>query len=251
MERVVDELNVLAQVEKFVGLHRLLQRPIVVVGVQDAGLRDDLGVLERGREQLQFLANLADFLVGAGIAFEVVRQDRAVKFFVADARLAPVIVKHAAGAAGNELIGEQPDDAGPHQRVDVLPVDLAGLLFNDPETAIAVRRFDVGFFQRAENVNVARQFGGFGFDGRPAFNGNKVHGVGHVEVIEFPVERAQVDGDGMVGAKLVQHVGLHANEGHDGVAAKPVPVQQQSRVVRRGRGHGHGHIFERGTICPR
>ena len=37
MERVVDELNVLAQVEKFVGLHRLLQRPFVVVGVKDAG----------------------------------------------------------------------------------------------------------------------------------------------------------------------------------------------------------------------
>ena len=111
MQRVVDELNVLAQVEKFVGLHRLLQRPIVVVGVKDAGLRDDLGVLERGREQFQFLADLADFLEDAVVAFEVVRQDRAVKFFVADARLAPAIIKHAARAAGNELIGEQPDDA--------------------------------------------------------------------------------------------------------------------------------------------
>ena len=79
--------------------------------------RNDLGVLEGGREQFQFFANLADFLVGAGVAFEVVRQNRAVKFFVADARLAPAKIKHAAGAAGNELIGEQPDDAGPHQRV--------------------------------------------------------------------------------------------------------------------------------------
>ncbi len=37
MQRVVDELDVLAQVEKFVRLHRLLQRPVVVVGVKDAG----------------------------------------------------------------------------------------------------------------------------------------------------------------------------------------------------------------------
>ncbi len=202
--------------------------------------------LRAGASSLQFLADLADFLVDAGIAFEVVRQDRAVKFFVADARLAPVIIKHAAGAAGNELIREQPDDAGSHQRIDVLPVDLAGFLFNNPETAVAVGRFDVGFFQRTEYVNVARQFGGFGLDGRLAFNGNEIDGVGHVEVVKFPVERAQVDGDGMVGAKLVQHIGLHANESHDGVAAKPVPVQQQSRVVGRGRGHGHGHVLEGG-----
>ena len=35
--------------------------------------RDDLGVLERGREQLQFLADLADFLEDAVVAFEVMR----------------------------------------------------------------------------------------------------------------------------------------------------------------------------------
>jgi hypothetical protein len=129
------------------------------VGVKDAGFGDDFGVLERGREQLQFLADLADFLEDAVVAFEVVRQDGAVKFLIADARLAPAEIKHAARAAGNELIREQPDDAGPHQRVDVLPVDLAGLLFHDPETAIAVGRFDAVFFQRAQHVDVARQFG--------------------------------------------------------------------------------------------
>ena len=71
----------------------------------------DLGVLERGREQFDFLADLADFLEDAAVAFEMVRQNGAVKFFAADARLAPAKIKHAAGAAGNQLIGEQPDHA--------------------------------------------------------------------------------------------------------------------------------------------
>ena len=87
------------------------------------------------------------------------RQHRAEKFFVADARLPPAIIKHAARAARNQLVGEQPDDAGTHERVDVLPVDLAGLLFDDPKAAIAVGGFDVRFFQRAEDVNVAGEFG--------------------------------------------------------------------------------------------
>ena len=233
MQRVVDELDVLAQVEKFVRLHRLLQRPVVVVGVKDAGFGHDPGVFEGGSEQFQFIADLADFLEDARVAFEVVRQQRAEEFFIADARLPPAIIKDAAGAARNELVGEQPDDAGPHERIDVLPVDLAGLLFDDPETAIAVGRPDVRLFQRAQHVNVAGQFGGFGLDGGVAFNGDKIHGVGHVEVIEFAAERAQVDGDGMVGAKFVQDIGLHPDEGDDGVAAKTVPIQQQRGIVRR------------------
>ena len=200
--RVVNELNVLAEVEKFVRLHWLLQRPVVFVRVKNAGIGHDPGVFDGGGEQFQFFADLADFLEDALIAFKMVRQHRAGKFFVADARLPPAIIKHAAGAARNQLVGEQPDDAGTHERVDVLPVDLAGLLFNDPKAAIAVGGFDVRFFQRAEDVNVAGEFGGFGFNGRVAFNGDEVHDVGHVEVVEFSVERAQVDGDGMVGANI-------------------------------------------------
>ena len=88
---------------------------------------------------------------------------------------------------------------------------------------------------------------GFGFDGRVAFNGDEVHGGGHVEVIEFPVERAQVDGDGMVGANFMQNIGLHPDEGDDGVAAKTIPIQQQRRIVRGRRMHGHRHFVEGGN----
>src|SRR5689334_19456738 len=36
VQRVVKELNVLAEAEEFVWLHRLLQRPVVVMAVKDA-----------------------------------------------------------------------------------------------------------------------------------------------------------------------------------------------------------------------
>ena len=61
------------------------------------------------------------------------------------------------------------------------------------------------------------------------------------------IGRAQTDGDGMIGAKLVQYVDLHSDKGDNGIAAKPVPVQHQRRVVGHGRGHGHGHVVERGN----
>ena len=89
VERVVDQLDVLAQAEVFVRLVRLLQRPVVVVRIKDADFGDDLGVLERGREEFQFLADVGDFIEHAAAAFEVVRQDGPVKFFTANARLPP------------------------------------------------------------------------------------------------------------------------------------------------------------------
>ena len=145
------------------------------------------------------------------------------------------------------MIREQPGDAGPHQRVDILPIDLTGFLFNDPEATIAVRHFDIRFFERAENVNVAGRFCGYGFNRRIAFNGDEIHSRRHIEVVELLMKRAQIDSDWMIGAKLAQHIGLHSNEGDNGIAAKPVPVQQQRRVVRHGCGHGHGHVVERGN----
>ncbi len=76
VQRGVDELNVLAQAEKFVRRIGLLQRPFVVVRVNDARFGGDLGVLERGREDFQFLADLRHFVEHAAAAFEVVRQQR-------------------------------------------------------------------------------------------------------------------------------------------------------------------------------
>ena len=84
-----------------------------------------------------------------------------------------------------------------------------------------------------------------------AFDGNEIHGVGHVEVIKFAVERAQVDGDGMIGAEFVQQVGLHLDELHDGVAAKPVPVQQQAPgCAARARTSASAPDPRRSTIWP-
>src|SRR5208282_1573486 len=115
VQRVVDELNVLAQVEIFVGLVRLLQRPVVFVAVKNADFGNNPGVLEGGREQFQFIADLADFHEHAVVALDVVRKDGAVKFFAANPGLTPAEKKDAARAAGNELIGEEPDEPGLHE----------------------------------------------------------------------------------------------------------------------------------------
>ena len=177
VQRVVDELDVLAQAEKFVRLVRLLQGPVVFVAVKNADFGNDLGVLERGREQFQFVADLADFHEHAVVALGVVREDGAVEFFAANPGLTPAEIKDAARAARDELIGEEPDESGPHERIHVLPVDLADFLFHGPETAIAVGRADVRFFERAQHVNVAGQFGGFGLHDDVAFDGDKINDV--------------------------------------------------------------------------
>src|SRR5207244_12305043 len=96
-------------------------------------------------EQLDFIADVADFLVNAVFTASVVRQHSAIKFFRTDARLAPEEIEHARGAARNRLIGEQPDHARSHKCTDLLPVDVAGCLFDYTEAAIVDRPFDVGF----------------------------------------------------------------------------------------------------------
>src|SRR5689334_20182251 len=98
----------LAEVEKFAGLVRLLERPVVVMRIEDTGIGYHPGVLEGRGEQFEFFADLADFLEDTIVAFEMVRQHRAVKLFTADAGLPPTIIKHAARAARDQLVGKQP-----------------------------------------------------------------------------------------------------------------------------------------------
>jgi len=69
-----------------------------------------------GGEQFNSSPIWADFLEDPHIAVQVVRQQRAEKFFIADARLPPAIIKHTARPARDQLVGEQPDDAGAHER---------------------------------------------------------------------------------------------------------------------------------------
>ena len=48
MQRIVEQLEMLALMEIAVGLHRLVERPLVVVAIEDAGLRHDLGARRTG-----------------------------------------------------------------------------------------------------------------------------------------------------------------------------------------------------------
>ena len=146
VQRSINELDVLTQVEEFVRLVGLLQRPVIFMAVENADLSHDLGALERRREQFEFFADLADFLVDPAGTFQMVGQDRAVKFLGAKPRLAPAEEQDGRGTAGNQLIGEHPQHARPHERIHVLPVHVAGLLLHHPETGVAIGRADAGFF---------------------------------------------------------------------------------------------------------
>src|SRR5205823_15135562 len=107
------------------------------------------------RQQFHLLADVADLLVNPVLSPAIVCEHAAVELLRTNARLAPEEIQHAGGAPGNRLVGEQPDDARPYQCIDLLPVDVAGLLFDDPETVLAVRRLDPCFLQRAEPVHPA------------------------------------------------------------------------------------------------
>ena len=172
------------RLKMLVRLHRLLQRPVVVVAVEDAGLRLHVGALERRRQQLHLVAELGDLLEDAAVALRVVRQDRAVELLGAEARLAPAEEDDRRRPAGHQLVGEHPQHPGPHQRVDLLPGHIAGLLLHHPEARVAVRRADVRLLERAQHVDFAGQLGGFGFQGGGAFDGDEINGLGQVEVIE-------------------------------------------------------------------
>src|SRR5271157_2296719 len=99
MERRVNELDVFAQAEKFIRLVGLLQGPLIFMAVKNADFGHDPGILECGRQQSELLANLADFLVDPAGTFEMMGQDGAVKFFRAEARLAPTKKQYGRGPA--------------------------------------------------------------------------------------------------------------------------------------------------------
>ena len=115
VQRIINELDVLAEAEKFVGLVGLLQRPLIFMAVENADLGHDLGALERGRKEFEFLANLADFLIDPVGTFEMMGQDGAVKFLGAESRLAPAEKQNGRGPAGNQLIREHPEHARSHE----------------------------------------------------------------------------------------------------------------------------------------
>ena len=76
------------------------KRPIVIVRVQDAGFGNDSRAFQSGGQHLDFFPDLADFLEGAAVRLDVMGQNGAKEFLVPDAGLAPVIIQHAARAAG-------------------------------------------------------------------------------------------------------------------------------------------------------
>ena len=95
MQRAVKELNMLAQIEKLIGLvWLLLQGPFVVVAVENTSFGLHMCVFERGREQLHLITKLRDLLEHPAIAPRVVLEDRAMKFLDAEPWLPPAEKQH-------------------------------------------------------------------------------------------------------------------------------------------------------------
>ena len=202
-----------------------------------------VGALERRRQQLHFVAQLRDFLKDPAVGTQGVRHDRSMKFLGAKPRLTPAEKDNGGGTARNQLISEHAQDARTHQRIDILPGHIAGLLLHDPKTRIAIRRANVGFFKRTQHVDFTGQFGRFRFESRRAFDGNEINRHGQVEMVEAVQQRAQIGRDRALRSQLVQHVGLHFDKLNDGVAAEAAPIQHQRGVVDRWRGHRHRHLI--------
>ena len=189
---------------------------------------------------------MADFPVNPVLAPAIVREHAAVEFFRSDPRLAPEEIKHAGGAARDRLVGEQTDDPRTHERIDLLPVDVAGLLFDHPETAIVPRRLDTGLLQRPEHVHATGVFGRFALDRGIAVHTDEIQDGGHVEMVKASGELSQIVRDGNPGCQFVQQIGLHFDEGDDGIAGKPHPLEEQGGIIDGWRQHRHRHIFEAG-----
>src|SRR5882672_6030261 len=242
VERVIEKLDMVTEIEKLVGLHGLLQSPIIVMAVKDAGFGLDVSAFKGRSQQFQFVAKLGNFLKNATISAGIVREHGAVELLRTEAGLTPAEEKNGGRAAGNQLIGEHAQHTRPYQGVDILPGDVARLLLHDPKAIVTVGGADFGFFKRTEHVNFAGQLGGFGFERGGAFDGDKIDDLGEVEVIEAVEERAQICRDRALGSQLVEQVSLHFDELHDGVAAKAAPIEHERRVMNGGGVHGHGDL---------
>ncbi len=147
MQRIIDHLNVLTQGEMLVGLVGLLQRPIVVMRVENARVRLNRSANQGSGEQFEFVADLRDFLEHPVIGATAVREDSTVKLLGPKPRLPPAEEQNGIRPARNQLIREHAQHARPHQRIHVLPSHVAGFLLHDPETRAAVRRPNVRLLQ--------------------------------------------------------------------------------------------------------
>ena len=177
--------------------------------------------------------------------------DCAVKFFGAKSRLTPAEKENCGRAARDQLIGKHAQHTGAHERIDVLPAYVAGFLFHDPKTFVAVGSANAGFLKGAEHVDFAGEFGGASFENTNAFDGNEIDDFGEIEMIETMEQRTQVGGDRAVGREFVQNVGLDFHELNDGIAAETAPVQNEGRVVDGRRRHWHGNLVPTGdNLAP-
>src|SRR5882724_9419528 len=104
MKGVVEKLDMFAEAEMFVRLHWLLQRPIIVVAVEDTSFGLDVGPFDGRSQQLYFVAELGDFLEHAAVRAQRMLQYRAVKFLRAKPRLTPAEKEDGGSPPRHQLV---------------------------------------------------------------------------------------------------------------------------------------------------
>src|SRR5436190_7535058 len=139
VEGAIEEQDVVAQIKKLVWLVGLLQCPLVIVAVENTGFSSYARALQRGRQKLHLITKLRHLAKNPGVSARMVRQDCAMEFLGPKARLSPAEKEDSGGSTRNELIGKHAQNARTYQRIDLLPCNVAGLLFNHPKPRIPVR----------------------------------------------------------------------------------------------------------------
>lgn len=99
VQRIVEEVHHVALMVVLVRPERLVGGPFAGLAVEDARVGHHLAAGDERADLLQFVPDLADFLVYPVIGLAAVGQDAAVEFLGTDAGRPPVKIQHAAGAA--------------------------------------------------------------------------------------------------------------------------------------------------------
>src|SRR5262245_29617412 len=89
MQRVVEQLDMFAQVEIFVLLIGLLKDPFIIVSVKNTGIGLDVSSFESRRKKFHLVPQLCNLFVDAAVFARIVGQNSPMEFFGSEPRLTP------------------------------------------------------------------------------------------------------------------------------------------------------------------
>jgi hypothetical protein len=246
VQRVVEELDVLAKLEMFVGLHGLLQDPVIVVAVEDADLGLDMRPFDGRRQEPQFLANVRHLLENPAFGAAAVREHRPMKLFGAKAGLPPAEEDDGIGSR-TPVVGEHAENPGRTSELTSCQVTFPA--FCSITQSRVASGCGLPVFLASGDVYLAGEFRRLGLEGGGAFDADEVNDLGSRSG-RNDGPRAQIGGDRPVGSGGAQDVGLHFGELDDGVAAETAPIQTSAGLWAAGATIGMGNRSQESPPGP-